>query len=352
MAHPGILHHYFPPRLSAFEHIPSSPSPTPTHDARPQNLILFIGGLSDGLLTVTYPSLIAASLPPTWRLAEVLLSSSYEGWRTGSLARDARELGEAVKYFRKRMREQGNGIGEGEGKIVLMGHSTGCQDIMEYLVGPLNAAAAAKHADEHHDDNEKETTTPHVDAVILQGGVSDREAHFSALLSSPSVGGDPVLAQRKYDDLVSKAQAMTSDGRGNECMSREGHFILADEDENQITAYRTYSLLQPGGDDDYFSSDLSDEVLGLTFGALPRRAGRVMFLLGSRDPYVPSWVDREGLLRRWTEVVRGAGGDVDTVNGGVVPGAAHNLNDDEEVVRRDLVQRVVRFVEGLGESSE
>lgn len=328
MAHHGVLHHYLP-KLTAFEHIPSA-SPPQQDDSEPRNLLFFIAGLSDGLLTVTYPSLIAASLPSSWRLIEVLLSSSYEGWRTGSLARDARELGQAINYFKSR-------IGE-TGKVVLMGHSTGCQDIMEYLVGPI---------DDTKQSESKDTNAPHVDGVILQGGVSDREAHFSMLLSSPSVGGDRAVAQRKYDDLVAKAKAMIDEGRANECMSREGHFILADEKENQITAYRTYSLLQPGGDDDYFSSDLPDDALKKTFGVLPSRTTKTILLLGSRDPYVPSWVDRQALLQRWTDVIVSAGGDVDTKNGGVIPEAHHNLNDDPDEVRRDLVGRVLRFIEGL-----
>jgi len=52
-------------------------------------------------------------------------------------------------YFRK--------IGK-FGKIVLMGSSTGCQDVMEYLTG----ANAAKR--------------PRIDGGILQAPVSDREA--------------------------------------------------------------------------------------------------------------------------------------------------------------------------------
>lgn len=73
-----------------------------------------------------YPSTIAQSLNADWAIAEVLLSSSYRGWGTGSLAKDARELAQCVEYFQN--------LRPGK-MVVLMGHSTGCQDIMEYLVG-------------------------------------------------------------------------------------------------------------------------------------------------------------------------------------------------------------------------
>lgn len=74
----------------------------------------------------SYPTTIASSLPPHWSIAEVLLSSSYRGWGTSSLAKDAKEIAECVEYFSK--------LRPGK-KVVLMGHSTGCQDCLEYLVG-------------------------------------------------------------------------------------------------------------------------------------------------------------------------------------------------------------------------
>jgi hypothetical protein len=52
-------------------------------------------------------------------------------------------------------------------------------------------------------------------------------------------------------------------------------------------------------------------------------------------------------LERWTRIIREGGGVVDSQNGGVVPGAHHNLNGDPEEVVADLVKRVVGFVEGL-----
>jgi hypothetical protein len=73
-----------------------------------------------------YPSTIAKSLPADWAIAEVLLSSSYRGWGTSSLQKDVKELAECVGYF--------SSLRPGR-EIVLMGHSTGCQDVMEYVVG-------------------------------------------------------------------------------------------------------------------------------------------------------------------------------------------------------------------------
>lgn len=298
MAHPGTLHRYTD-KLVAFEHGTTSSSSVP------KNLIFWIGGLSDGLLTVHYPAAIGKALPSGWSLVEVLLSSAYEGWGTSSLKRDAGELGDCVKYFRNLPSKKG-------GKIVLMGHSTGCQDLMEYVVG-------AEHS-----------SRPAVDGVILQGGVSDREA-WAEMVS------DGVLKS-----LIQDAKKLIDEGKENELMNVEGN-IVAKEFGSPITAYRTYSLLAKGGDDDYFSTDLEDAVLKGTFGRIPKSTP-VMFLLGGEDPYVSRRVSKSGLLKRWTDIIRQGGGVVDDVNGGVVEGAHHNLVGDPDEVVQDLVKRVVNFL--------
>jgi pimeloyl-ACP methyl ester carboxylesterase len=305
MAHPGIAHKYTP-KLIAFEHTPTPAAPTTA-----TNTLLWIGGLGDGLLTVPYPANIAAALPPPWSLAEVLLSSSYRGWGTSSLARDAAQLAACVSYFRT-LRPHG--------RIVVMGHSTGCQDIMAYLTG----------GDAH--------SRPPIDGAILQGGVSDREA-WAFLLDSDA---DKAACQR----VVDTATAMVASGREREIVPREGN-ILQKELGAPMSAYRTVSLLARGGDDDFFSTDLDDDVLARTFGAIPASTP-VCFLLGSLDPYVAPQTDRPALLARWTEAVRRGGGVVDDVHGGVVEGAHHNLDGDDEAVVADLVERVCGFVGGLG----
>ncbi|KAF2822244.1 DUF1749-domain-containing protein [Ophiobolus disseminans] len=311
MAHAGTAHKYTK-KLIAFEHASVS-SPIKSKDA--PNTLLWIGGLGDGLLTVEYPTTIAASLPPTWTLAEVLLRSSYNGWATGRLSRDARELGECVKYFRDLRPNT---------KIVLMGHSTGCQDIMEYLVGP----DAKNH--------------PPIDGAILQGGVSDREAWDDMLKSDGE--------KSSFREIVETAKKMIGDGDERGILPMKGNMV-AEGLGAPITAYRTYSLLAKGGDDDYFSTDFSDEHFGKTFGAIPAHT-KTCFLLGGEDPYVPASVDKAALLQRWTRIIREGSGVVDDTNGGVVPGAHHNLNGDPEEVVQDLVKRVVGFVESVEKNSD
>ncbi|KAF2197022.1 DUF1749-domain-containing protein [Delitschia confertaspora ATCC 74209] len=308
MAHPGVLHRYTS-KLVAFEHTPSPcHSASTLQDPSTLNTLLWVGGLGDGLLTVDYPTAIAKSLPPNWRLAHVVLTSAYNGWATGSLKRDAEELGKAVVYFREL---------RGNGKVVLMGHSTGCQDLMEYIVGAGHEAR------------------PTVNGMVLQAGVSDREALVQEL--HPEV----------YNSTVELAQQMLKEGRQNDILPRND---ASKAFGSAMTAYRWLSLASPdkNGDDDYFSSDLDDEKLASTFGKIVKETP-VMFLFSGSDEHVPGFVDKKGLVERWTGFVRRGGGVVDEDDGGVVEGASHNLNGDGEAVVGDLVKRVLAFLGRVGE---
>jgi pimeloyl-ACP methyl ester carboxylesterase len=205
-------------------------------------------------------------------------------------------------------------------KVALMGHSTGCQDALEYLVGQGGEERAQ------------------VAGVILQGGVSDREAWTEMLGSATE--------KQELGALLSEARRMIDAGNEDGFLNLPGNAVA--KELGAVSAYRAWSLLAPGGDDDFFSSDLSDAQLASTFGRIGTKA-KVCFLLGSLDPYVPARIDKAGLLGRWTRIIREGGGQVDEVNGGVVQGAHHNLDGDPEEVVTDLVCRVVRFLAGLEE---
>jgi len=302
MAHPGVMHCYTP-HLAAFEYATISTPDSP-------NTLLWIGGLGDGLLTVTYPAALAQLLPSNWSLAEILLSSSYKGWGTGSLKRDAKEIASCVHYF-QRLRPNT--------KILLMGHSTGCQDIMEYLVGEGCAER------------------PRVQGAILQAGISDREALVSVL--PPDV----------YDRSVKLAQDWVADGRGDDILPKS---CTNDVLRSPVTAVRWLSLASPdkNGEDDYFSSDLDPKKLKTTFGSMKKETP-LMFLFGGADPHIPDFVNKEALLSKWTGVVREGGGIVDDTNGGVIPRATHNLNENPDDVVGDLIGRVNGFVRRLEEGT-
>jgi hypothetical protein len=259
-------------------------------------------------MTVPYAALLARAVPESWSLAQTLLTSSYGGWGTSSLKSDSAELHQCVKYFR----------GVKNGKIVLMGHSTGCQDVMEYLVGPGY-----------------EDRSP-IDGAILQAPVSDREASLMH------------MSHDHYVKSIAAAQAMVSEGKADEIVpSSETHGFFA----APVTARRWLSLLSPNhdGEDDYFSSDLPDTQLNRTFGMLPAHTPLCILYSGA-DEYVPPEIDKNALVSKWIKVVQ-RHGKADTEHSGVINGASHNLKRDSADTVPELFRRVIGFLGSLRSSA-
>ncbi|CEP22847.1 unnamed protein product [Cyberlindnera jadinii] len=238
-------------------------------DGGGENALIFIGGLGDGLLTVPYVERL--TLPQGWCVYNLLFSSSYTGWGLGSLDRDVEEMALLVQYLKS----------DKKGKIVLMGHSTGTQDCIHYLL----------------------TNGKDVDGVILQASVSDREAMEmsmgheelgrinEAILKLQEAHGAEYIIPREYSDKFFGAP---------------------------MTCYRWLSMSLKGGDDDYFSSDLSDEQLRSTFGKVDKP---LAFLYSGDDEFVPSTVDKQSLVEHWSSFVPS---QYLSKESKVVPGATHN----------------------------
>ena len=202
-----------------------------------------------------------------------------------------------------------------------MGHSTGCQDTMEYLTG------------------EGSEGRPGLDGAVLQAPVSDREAIRM------------IMEDEAYERSLAMAQALISDNRGAD--------ILPSDLTSNIfgpapcSANRWYSLVSPAGSttiatgtEDFFSSDLPTSRLQKTFGRIPPSTP-LCILYSGRDEFVPGYVDRGELVRTWIEAVKKGGGVVDERHSGVVEGATHSLIRVPEAVMGDFVERVVGFLKGL-----
>jgi pimeloyl-ACP methyl ester carboxylesterase len=270
---------------------------------------LFIGGLFDGLFTVPYTSPLTAALPSTWRFVQPLLSSSYLGWGSSSLGQDVKEIVECINYILS-IRPHG--------KIVMMGHSTGCQDIMHYLLSP---------------NSENKPVRPHLAGGILQAGASDRECLKM------------ILPEGIYESSAKIAEDYVAAGRGEDVLPR--HVLGGAMDPVPICARRWLSLLSPApnhdGEDDYFSSDFEDERLKDTFGQIGSTGTPIQILFSEKDQYVPEYINKEDLVGRWTRFIRDGGGIVDEASG-IVKGADHTLASAGEDVVGDLVARVTAFL--------
>lgn len=292
--------HTIPPNLSAFE---------PTKPLAPSasvHTLLWIGGMFDTLLSVHYPLTLASTLGPNWSVMCASLNSAGMGWGVSSIARDAEDMAKIIRYVK--------GLRPG-GKVVVMGHSTGCQDCMEYVTG--------KGKEER----------PGVDGVILQAPVSDREAITNEL---------PRAFVQEVDQLALK---MCTEGHDKDCLpNRLTKSVFG---RIGITARRWLDVSSPGpnhdGADDFFSSDLSDERLRNTFGKVPA-SSPLLVLYGGADESVPQVVDKRRLVQRWMQTTEQHGGAVDGRNGGIVEGASHNLNGQSAEIVGDLVRRVAGFL--------
>lgn len=146
-----------------------------------------------------------------WRLAQMHKRSSYLGYGICTLQTDTEDMDSLVRFLAAR----------GARRIVLMGHSTGCQNIVHHA---RHGALAAR-----------------VSAAVLQAPVSDREY----LATLPDTDGH-----------VEHARALLAAGRPDELMPR-------DADTAPITARRYLSLAAPGGDDDMFSTDIDGALRGI-----------------------------------------------------------------------------------------
>ncbi|CAK9437062.1 uncharacterized protein LODBEIA_P15090 [Lodderomyces beijingensis] len=305
----GVLHTYgF--NLTAFEFTGYS-GEIETEAAA--NILLFIGGLGNGLLNVPYlPALAEAASTRfhangggKWSLVQVLLGSAYSGWGTASLERDSSQLAKAIEYFRSY-------AGGRRKKIVVMGHSTGCQNSLHYLstvVARLESSSKAQ-----------------IEGAILQAPVSDQEA----LRASYTGGGDfEQLTQEVYDEYIAT-------GRDRELLPEKYRKIAFNV---PITAYRFYSLAAKRGDDDFFSSYLTQEDLKETFGKVSKP---LLLLYSGSDQFVPAHVDKQQVFENfekatpasyWSKYSR------------IIPGGTHDLGEgSEKDVILLLTEAVANFI--------
>jgi hypothetical protein len=101
-----------------------------------------------------------------------------------------------------------------------------------------------------------------------------------------------------------------------------------------------------------FSSDLSDEQLGKTFGMIREQGllrGKLMVLFSGADQSVPAWIDKETLLYRWRKATDHNGeAEIWDDNSGTIPNASHALsNDDQAEPRKFLVDKVLGYLSAL-----
>ncbi|BFZ54193.1 hypothetical protein PYCC9005_001226 [Savitreella phatthalungensis] len=333
---PGILHHYAT-RLTAFEF-------TVGQRHKPHTL-LFAGGLGDGIGTNRYLHDLSEALAGSpWSVVQIHMSSSFDGWGTGSLTRDTEELASCIRHLAKyKLRKHGT-----SSKTVLMGQSTGCQDLFFYISAPNPHPHRLPY-----DPALELSMRPSIEGAILQAAVSDREAYLAIMKDGCPWDGQSAEEVTKFINAM-KDEALKAPTDHDVLLPSELTTKVCAPGSTPINARRFLSLLSPESpedprEDDFFSSDLSDARLAQTFGAIRDRGvlkGKLVVLQGSDDPSMPSWIDKAGLLARWAKATGDEIWDHETST--VIPGATHTVDEPDRAGPREvLVQTVAKYLSGI-----
>lgn len=299
--------------------------------------------MTDGYGTVPYVAALAKALEPTeWSLFSVLLTSSYGGWGVGSLDQDVKDIAQCVRC----VQEYKQSISPSEGKTVVMGHSTGSQDVLHYLYQPN---PLPEHS-EQFQGRLKHIVRPQLDGAILQAPMSDREGLQAAIKGEEGTAQGTEM-RAAYDQLVDFAKRqpyVTGDHQQKldailpmNLVAKVG--LPAD---TPLSARRFLSLASPDSpekpaEDDLFSSDLTDQRLRETFGAVAERGlllSKMMFLYSGNDDFAAPWVDKAKLMQRWNKA---SNGKYDEEGSTVIPGASHNVRDEGQ---EELIERVLGYL--------
>ncbi|KAK4944397.1 hypothetical protein LTR10_016283 [Elasticomyces elasticus] len=314
----------------------SSSSSSGSQKSQPPNILLFIGGMYDNFRNPGYTDDLAALFPrdapnQQWRVMHVQLSSAGRSFGLFDLDRDVKEMSAAITYIRESITQSSST------PIVIMGFSTGCQDVMHYLCSP--------------------GSRPRISGAIIQAPVSDREAILDEINTNPS-------AKAAYVNALSIARVTSAEKHRTTILPTNltKHLI----GPAPLTVSRFLSLVSPDSPahpamDDYFSSDLSDQRYLDTFG----RIGHLDFLQPSKqdtpksililesgsDASVPSHIDKDRLVARWKSAIESAGRARMSPHSMIVPNAQHDISGDSIECRIarlvDMRRAVLRFLEDM-----
>lgn len=173
--------------------------------------VVFIAGLGDGLQAHGWLEELAQALGEVGlTLVQYVQRTSYQQYGLHTLQEDCEDLCALLEHLQTHRHAPGH-------CYYLLGHSTGCQDIMVYLRDGLRP--------EHR-----------VVGAHCLAPVSDREYHAWA-------------APAATEASVGRARAMDAAGRPWELLPRG-------QNEAPLSAARALALLAPHGADDFFSLDL------------------------------------------------------------------------------------------------
>ncbi|EXJ69960.1 uncharacterized protein A1O5_07033 [Cladophialophora psammophila CBS 110553] len=336
-----IIHIYDPKRpLLLLEYVNISDKASRQPTSSPPNVLLFVGGLFDNFRSPRYVDDLAALFPrdvpdQTWRVMHVQLSSNGRSWGLFDLDRDVAEIAAAITYIRDTITRSPST------PVVLMGHSTGCQDLMHYLISPMPTSSSR----------------PTISGAILQAPVSDREAILNAVSESSA-------AKAAYESLLQIASSTPKEKHKTTILPMDIMKPLFGP--VPVTVFRFLSLASPDSPespamDDYYSSDLSDQRLRETFGRMGSAAHlqpsghlgekSILILQGANDHSIPPSVDKALLLSRWKAALESTADAALSPHSLIIPHAVHDISGSSKETRRarlvDMRSAVLKYLQDV-----
>ena len=249
------------------------------------NALVLIPGLTDGMMALPYTTPLHYSLLKLdFSLVQINLSSSFNQFGFNSLEQDKIELDKLLGFLKEKYKFE---------KILVCGHSTGCQDILYFLRFGDHPSL--------------------INGVILQGAVSDRD--ISATMETTNT-------------MMAEAQELVYQGKHGQILSQKF------DDVAPISAQRFLSLSGKLTPDDMFSVDLTvDELKPI----LEPVKVPILLCFSEEDEYVPNKVSQVKFANRMVSLLRTTSPSAQLV---YIPKADHAISNNYEI----FIDHVITFV--------
>ncbi|KAJ5073253.1 hypothetical protein M0811_08935 [Anaeramoeba ignava] len=250
--------------------------------------IVFIHGLTEGFLSTSYLGILEKEVTRIgFHFVQFLMRSSYKSAGLETLETDSEDIENLLNFLQKKFNCE---------KFILIGHSTGCQNIVHFLKTKKPSFSLVSHC-------------------ILQAPVSDR---------------DYITKLPEFD--------MNSLVFAQKCIERNKKKEIINQNifQSPFCAERWFSLCSKEGEDDMFSEDLSKEELSEKFSQILQN---ILLVFSSNDEYVPNLVSYPNLASRISSSFINA----KSVTLKLIEGAPHNLKLHEEEFVNFVIEWILKL---------
>ena len=175
------------------------------------------------------------------------------------------------------------------------------------------------------------------------------------MLQAPVSDREQPMTEPNYETNIQHARDLVTANKGSEMMPRDVFWA-------PITAQRFLDLQDVGGNDDYFSSDFTNEQLADRLGHVSERSTskrKVLVAYSGSDEYVPKHVDTKLLTKRLVHAMNSKcssssddGGDdaVGVAESLYLDTANHNLSEGKGDAEK-FVAKVTELLKEAGSES-